>query len=162
MIKEHWLLTTTFAYGWICEFEYDYHASVCKKLIVWKKCSTTLLQIYNTLLIHYLYLYYCSVNVFYNVFKRFLFFPRFLRFLTFFIFSPTFFTSMTHSTLRNNHITSVSSFNVNRTTLVATRHVSWVLNTTHFDVFEPRECIWWLQISFSILWGFEEAKIAPL
>ena len=46
---------------------------------------------YNTLADIYLYLYYCSVNVFYNVFKRFLFFPRFLRFLTFFYFFPNVF-----------------------------------------------------------------------
>ena len=89
MIMEHWLLIMS---------------SACMK-----KCFTTLLQIYNTLLMHYLYLYYCSVNVFYNVLNVFLFFPRFLRFLTFFIFFPTFFTSMISITYRvgqskSNHI----------------------------------------------------------
>ena len=64
-----------------------------KNLLYEKKCSTKLLEIYNTLLIHYLYLYYCSVNVFITFLNVF-YFSHVFTFLTFFYFFPTFFTSM--------------------------------------------------------------------
>jgi len=42
-------------------------------------------------LVHLVYLYYCSVNVFYNVFKRFFIFPRFFYVFNVFYFFPNVF-----------------------------------------------------------------------
>jgi len=74
---------------------------------------------------------------------------------------------VTYSKCKNNHIhfSVYISFNRNMTKFAASRHVPWALNTwkcvcgrrsaaNAFLVYlEPRECAWWLWMSWSSAGG---------